>query len=95
MVAILRQAYRDAIEVVARRHGVSEQTIYTWRNRYGKFQVVDVRRLRQLEAEKAQLKTWWRSGWLYAGPPAAYYSDPGMPWRMTMSQAPTATMHQE
>ena len=31
VVAILREADRDAIAVVAKRHGVSEQTIYTWR----------------------------------------------------------------
>jgi putative transposase len=35
MVAILREADRDPIAVVAKRHGVSEQTIYTWRKRFG------------------------------------------------------------
>jgi putative transposase len=35
---------------------VSEQTIYTWRKRFGTFQADDVRRLRQLEAENARLK---------------------------------------
>ena len=41
---------------VAKRHGVSEQTIYTWRKRFGTFQADDVRRLKQLEAENARLK---------------------------------------
>ena len=41
---------------MARRHGVSEQAIYTWRKRFGGFQANDVRRLRQLEAENARLK---------------------------------------
>ena len=56
MVAILREAERDQIATVAKRHGVSEQTIYTWRKRFGGFQADDVRRLKQLEAENARLK---------------------------------------
>jgi putative transposase len=56
MVAILREADREPIEVVAKRHGISEQTIYTWRKRCGTFQTNDVRRLKQLEAENARLK---------------------------------------
>ena len=56
MVAILREADREPIEVVAKRHGNSEQTIYTWRKRFGTFQTNDVRRLKQLEAENARLK---------------------------------------
>jgi putative transposase len=55
-VAILREADREPIEVVAKRHGISEQTIYTWRKRFGTFQTNDVRRLKQLEAENARLK---------------------------------------
>jgi hypothetical protein len=31
MVAIIRRADRDQVSAVAKRHGVSEQTIYTWR----------------------------------------------------------------
>ena len=42
--------------VVAKRHGISEQTIYTWRKRFGTFQADDVRRLKQLETENARLK---------------------------------------
>jgi len=41
---------------VTKRRGVSEQTIYTWRKRFGGLQATDVRRLRQLEAEIARLK---------------------------------------
>ena len=46
MVAILREADREPVAVVAKRHGVSEQTIYTWRKRFGGFQASDVRRLK-------------------------------------------------
>jgi transposase-like protein len=41
---------------VAKKHGVSEQTLYTWRKRFGALEPVDVRRLRQLEQENARLK---------------------------------------
>ena len=56
MVAIIREADREQVSVVAKRHGVSEQTIYVWRKRFGSFEANDVRRLRQLEAENARLK---------------------------------------
>ena len=56
MVAIIREADRDQVSTVAKRHGISEQTIYTWRKRFGGFAANDVRRLRQLEAENARLK---------------------------------------
>ena len=56
MVAIIREADRDQVSVVSKRHGISEQTIYTWRKRFGGFGANDVRRLKQLEAENARLK---------------------------------------
>lgn len=56
MVGIIREADRDPIGEVAKRQGVSEQTIYTWRKRFGELRSEDVRRLRQLEAENARLK---------------------------------------
>jgi putative transposase len=56
MVRILREADAEPVSKVAKRHGVSEQSIYTWRKRYGKLEVSDVRRLRELEAENARLK---------------------------------------
>jgi len=56
MVAIIREADRDQVSAVAKRHGISEQTIYTWRKRFGGLQATDFRRLRQLEAENARLK---------------------------------------
>ena len=56
MVAIMREADREPVAVVAKRHGISEQTIYVWRKRFGGLQPNDVRRLKQLEAENARLK---------------------------------------
>src|SRR3954463_11973486 len=56
VVMILREADREPIGSVAKRHGISEQTIYTWRKSFGTFPADDVRRLKQLEAENARLK---------------------------------------
>ena len=56
MVAILREADRSSVTEVSRKHKVSEQTIYTWRRRFGELQPADIKRLRQLEAENAKLK---------------------------------------
>lgn len=41
---------------LARELGVSEATLYTWRNKYGGMEVSDARRLRELEDENNRLK---------------------------------------
>jgi putative transposase len=56
MVAILREADRGPVAAVAKKQGVSEQTIYTWRKRFGAMQGDDVKRLKQFEVENARLK---------------------------------------
>ncbi len=58
IVDILSQAARDDIAArdVCRIHGISEQTYYRWRRRYGDLTVSEVKRLRELEAENARLK---------------------------------------
>jgi putative transposase len=56
MVKILREADKAPVSEVAKKHGVSEVTIYAWRKRFGELEAVDVKRLRQLEAENARLK---------------------------------------
>jgi len=56
MVKILRAADMAPVAEVARKHGVSEQTIYLWRKRFGKLEPADVKRLRHLEQENAKLK---------------------------------------
>ena len=56
MVRILPEADTEPVSKVAKRYGISEQTIYSWRKRYGELEVADVRRLRELEAENARLK---------------------------------------
>ena len=56
MVKILREADTAPVVEVAKKHGISGQTIYLWRKRFGQLEAVDVRRLRQLEQENAKLK---------------------------------------
>jgi len=56
MVKILREADTTSVAEVAKKHGISDQTIYLWRKRFGKLEPVDVKRLRQVEAENAKLK---------------------------------------
>ena len=58
IVSILRAA--EAKEVPARepyrKHGISEQTFYRWKSKYGGIDVSDVRRLKQLASENTKLK---------------------------------------
>lgn len=56
MVKILREADRSSITEVAKRHGVSEQTLYAWRKKFGELEVADAKRLRAVETENARLK---------------------------------------
>ena len=46
VVGIIRAADREPMAEVAKRHGVSEQTIYTWRKRFGELRTEDVNRSR-------------------------------------------------
>ena len=56
MVKILREADQAPVMEVAKKHGISDQTISLWRKRFGRLEPVDVKRLRSLEAENAKLK---------------------------------------
>jgi putative transposase len=56
MDKILREADKSPVAEVAKKHGISDVTIYAWRKRFGQLEAVDVKRLRQLEAENNRLK---------------------------------------
>ena len=56
MVKILREADHTPVAEVAKKHGISDQTIYAWRKRFGQLESADVKRLRQLEQENNRLK---------------------------------------
>jgi putative transposase len=54
MIKILREADQAPVVEVARKHGLSDQTIYLWRKRFGPLEVPEGRPVRQLEAENAE-----------------------------------------
>jgi len=56
MVKMLREAERTSVAEVAKKHGVSEQTMYAWRERFGGMEAGDAKRLRALEHENTRLK---------------------------------------
>ena len=41
---------------LARKHGVSEATLYNWKSKYGGLDVSEAKRLKQLEDENSKLK---------------------------------------
>jgi putative transposase len=41
---------------LCRKHGISEQTFYNWKARYGGLEVSEAKRLKGLENENAKLK---------------------------------------
>jgi putative transposase len=43
------------VSELVRQHGVTEQTLYRWKKKYGGMQVNDARRLKGLEDENRQL----------------------------------------
>lgn len=53
----LKQAEHGApVAEVTRKMGVSEQTFYRWKKKYGGLGTTELRRLRQLEEENRKLK---------------------------------------
>ena len=57
IIGVLREQENGATTAeVCRRHGISEQTFYRWKAKYGGMEVSDARRLRELEAENGRLK---------------------------------------
>ena len=43
-------------EPLCKKHNVTEQTFFRWRNKFGGMDVSDARRLKDLESENARLK---------------------------------------
>ena len=56
IVRILREADKDPVSEVAKRHGVSEQSMYSWRKRLAGMGTEDVKELKNLTQENARLK---------------------------------------
>lgn len=57
IVAILKQQEAgQTVAQIAREHGISEATFYTWKSKYGGLQVSELTRLKELEEENRRLK---------------------------------------
>jgi putative transposase len=56
MVTILREADRTTVAEAAKKHQVSDATIYAWRKHFGQMEAADVKRLKALELENSRLK---------------------------------------
>jgi putative transposase len=57
IIGILReQEAGGTVKEITRRHGVSEQSFYRWKGKYGGLEVSEARRLKALESENAKLK---------------------------------------
>jgi putative transposase len=57
IIGVLKEAEAGAKAAeLARKHGISEATLYNWKAKYGGLEVSDAKRLRALEDENAKLK---------------------------------------
>jgi putative transposase len=56
MVRIVRDSDAGGVPATAKKHGISEQTLYIWRKKFGALEASDVRRLKVLEQENGRLK---------------------------------------
>ena len=57
IIAILKEAEAGMkLAELVRKHGISEQTFYRWRSKYGGMEVSEAARLRELEEENRKLK---------------------------------------
>lgn len=45
-----------AVKDLCRKHGFSDVSFYTWRNKFGGMEVPDAKRLKALEQENGRLK---------------------------------------
>ena len=56
IVALVRESRAYGVPATAKKHQVSEQTIYTWRRRFGTMEVSQVVELKKVQHENARLK---------------------------------------
>ena len=53
---ILKEAQAGKTSEVCRKHGISANTFYVWRSKYGGLTLSDLKRLKELEHENSELK---------------------------------------
>ncbi len=57
IIKILREG-ESGIRIIdlVKRYGISEQTYYRWRNKYGNMSISEAKRLKSIEEENSRLK---------------------------------------
>ena len=57
IIKILKEAEAGLpIAEIVRKHGISEQTFYRWKSKYGGMEISEAKRLKELEEENRRLK---------------------------------------
>lgn len=56
IVAIIRESTVHGVAETARKHKVTEQTIYQWKKRFGGLEVNQLAELKRLQQENSRLK---------------------------------------
>ena len=57
IISILKEAESGLSTAdLSRKHGISEQTFYRWKSKYGGIELSDAKHLKQLEEESRRLK---------------------------------------
>jgi len=57
IVGVLKEADAGAkVNEICRRHGISSATYYKWKSKYGGLDASELKRVKELEQENAQLK---------------------------------------
>ena len=57
VAAIKKQEAGISVKDICREIGISDATFYKWKSKYGGMEASDVKRMKELEAENAQLKS--------------------------------------
>ena len=57
VAAIKKQEAGISVKDICREIGISDATFYNWKSKYGGMEASDVKRMKELEAENAQLKS--------------------------------------
>jgi putative transposase len=92
MVTILREADKAPVAEVAKKHRISEQTIYNWRRHFGTLEPADIKRLRGLETENSKLKRLVSDNYLDRRVASQRNVTDDRSSRLATSQPPTAVL---
>ena len=64
IIGVLKEAEAGAKpKELCRKHGISDQTLYNWKAKYGGMTVPEARRLKELEHENSRLKPLLTLSW--------------------------------